>query len=72
MSLIEFPTDRIRPGADRIETATAYRLKAAELGRQMVGETDPHELKEFMMSALSMIQLAENEEWLAGRVEKKG
>ena len=65
MSVIDFPTDGVRFVSGRIEQATTYRLKAAELGRQMAGERDPCEMKEFLMSALSMIQLAENEEWLA-------
>lgn len=65
MSLISFPTDRVRQGADRVAKATAYRLKAAALGRLMEEEADVEKSRAYLMHALSLIQLAENEECLA-------
>ncbi|MDB5500842.1 MAG: hypothetical protein JWR89_744 [Tardiphaga sp.] len=65
MSIIQFPIDPMRAGTERKAVATEYRLKAAALGRQIAGENDPTQAQAYLMNALSMLQLAENEEWLA-------
>ena len=65
MNLITFPTDRTVQETDRISKALSYRLEAAALGRLIEGERDLEQSRSHLMHALSLIQLAENEEWLA-------
>ena len=65
MELLPFPADLTRRKADRIAQSTIYRLKAAALGRLMEEERDIDQSRAHLMRALSLIQLAENEEWLA-------
>ena len=65
MNLIHFPADRTIQKTDRIARALTYRLEASELGRRMKDERDVEQSRSHLMHALSLIQLAENEEWLA-------
>ena len=65
MNLIPFPADPTIQKTDRIARALTYRLEASALERRMEDERDVEQSRSHLMHALSLIQLAENEEWLA-------
>ena len=51
-------------------TAEEFRTKASEYSRRMRDAADPRELRELQRLQQSFTWLADNEEWLAQRVEK--
>jgi hypothetical protein len=62
MDIIQFPTKLV---GNHFAKALQYRLKASAFARKMEASTDDLTFIANMSDALSMIQLAENEEWLA-------